>query len=433
MTAQLGSRTQYGGWRPRGVSMKRKTVLLVASGLLVLAGGGVATAAVSGALGDDKPGTQSTMTGDPIGFHPEQSLAITDIQAQLAKSPDTNAGAFTDGKTGSAALTVNVVDGAQLDAKSAASLEAGRKTGITITYRTVPNSQAELDQAQGEVCGVGKYQGVTIQYCAVDPRTDLVEVQIPVGSGVKTDNPRVHMIEAEPLKRVHAARYFDTLPVYGSALIAYPVSGGVIECSSAMKIFNKYGEPLMLTAGHCSNHGQNYWTSNPSGALSSTYIGYNKYDLYGSLVCSVSVPCMDIQAIGNTSTLAYGPKTWIGVGNSTTWALNTNVAAPYYGQQVYVDGAITGQAVQGTVQGLGYCYTDEGGKYICNNWDVWPNTGGITMCQGGDSGGPVFGPNGHGGLIQVGIFSALDPGANVCTFTALSSVLTKWQSTLALN
>lgn len=55
------------------------------------------------------------------------------------------------------------------------------------------------------------------------------------------------------------------------------------------------------------------------------------------------------------------------------------------------------------------------------------------VCQQGDSGGPVFAYDGQGGVIAVGIISAVDTTNGNCTYTQVPAILNAWTSTITIG
>lgn len=450
MTTQPGNGTQYGGWRPRGVSMKRKSMLLVASGLLVLgAGTGVAwaTGAASSVLGIDKVEPagltpQPILTGSPETA--AQMLAVSAVTEQLNAEPTTNGGEYTP--DGPSTLVIYTVGDYKPSAKLAPLVAKAQNAGVKVTYTPVTYSTAQLTDAM-HVCDGGTLSsGVNVLECSIDPTTNHVEVKVAEADAQKagvTDS-RVHVTAVaakDVTQKLSESRYFDTAPFYGSDF----VTGVYHACTTAFKIFNKYGEVFRLTAGHCTpsaGTGDRWESSNPVTGGVGQDQGYTEVGMYGGYFNPTCNPsCHDVMGIGWGGQGQFGtesPLIYIGAGNSGTSQYATAATFPAHNQQLYVMGGKSGQSVQATVASTsGGCFHDLNTRYICDEWKLTPNVQAF-LCQSGDSGSPVVGPDGHGGLIAVGILTDAEIRSDGtltgnCYMLSFGFVLNKWQSSLALN
>ncbi len=115
--------------------------------------------------------------------------------------------------------------------------------------------------------------------------------------------------------------------------------------------------------------------------------------------------------------------------------VNTTTAQPIaYAQDVgaginlYFSGSYGGQA-QGITVGSPGCFWDDKGLYTCSVQEVSP-VGTGSLCQGGDSGGPVYAPSSTPGkLIAIGIIKG--GNGTDCFYTQISPILNSWSSTIA--
>jgi hypothetical protein len=215
------------------------------------------------------------------------------------------------------------------------------------------------------------------------------------------------------LNRVFLDRYFDYAPFYGGdAIFINPQNPGV-NCTDAFATIGNVHtyNHWFLTAGHCGI--RNPWYTN----FSSHYqLGPTSTDYFNGFGGNTST---DVQTIGPVN---ESPAVW---GNSTQQYYPYTTFYAGNGQLITFDGATTGARFGNLVTNPGpFCEVVQG-ITDCNLGEA-QGANGQVICQGGDSGGPVFQRTtlGQGTWIKaVGLISAGSPDGTVCDYTLIGSAL----------
>lgn len=210
-------------------------------------------------------------------------------------------------------------------------------------------------------------------------------------------------------------RYTDTPPFWGGDRLYCARSLGAVLCTSGWTTLGNVhpNNHWVLTAGHC---GYNTFYTNASNWQT---VGTTSTDYMAGYGGSTTI---DVQTIGAN---AWG----------AVWENGSNLATPYdtlhpgLGQQITFDGAQTGMVTNNPVTDPGpFCILGDetaDGETYCGLGEA-DNPEFDTICQGGDSGGPVFQRTSNPGSIQaVGIISlgyVSDTGLQSydCVYTLLS-------------
>lgn len=196
-------------------------------------------------------------------------------------------------------------------------------------------------------------------------------------------------------------RYTDVSPFWGGDQIER--GGGASICTGGFAVVgNSSGHDFMLTAGHCGTASAWYLTGSNGGdgdgtemgGTSTNYFGDGNYD--------------DFQTI---ATLPHGsastdPAVW---GNSGSTYGVIGSTDPSSGSHMTFDGSVTGMVQGATVGGSDLCvWFDDDTVLDCN---LIEGTDSSTICQLGDSGGPVFVVDGTtGDVYAVGTVVGEDDG-----------------------
>jgi hypothetical protein len=177
------------------------------------------------------------------------------------------------------------------------------------------------------------------------------------------------------------------------------------------------GAGYMITAYHCVRTADpRFWTTDAAGSPSGSYVGQ----------VTVLDPRHDIAYIKTAASTV--PSTWDG---AIYPKLNqfvkpvTAMAQPTRSMnRVCTSGSFSGVRCYGTVTGGGPHWMDSAGdamgQYEAWLWTVENNVAGASMGARGDSGGPVFVPNGNN-VTAIGMISAADTSSSApCTGDATS-------------
>ena len=162
------------------------------------------------------------------------------------------------------------------------------------------------------------------------------------------------------------------------------------------------GKTFMLTAAHCTGLNQAVYTNTSTprliGDVSAIHFSTRGYDI-------ATVPGTGIGAVyGNTTT--YGVKS---AGNPST------------STYVTFDGAKTGEVHTVHVISATTCVTFSDGVTTCHLFVGYK--GGLLVCQGGDSGGPVYQRLPTGGVKASGIIIGVTTVTGTCFAQRIKTTL----------
>jgi hypothetical protein len=203
-------------------------------------------------------------------------------------------------------------------------------------------------------------------------------------------------------------RYYDGPPFYNGDRIFMDNNTGN-KCTDAFAFKgNNSGKIFGITAGHCG--GSSIWTNLSAhyemGPISTRYFSNNGWDLE-SFTCNCA-----------------GPVWYEGPGIGTGQGYTHHVIGSCYcgtGQLVATDGASTGEVPDTTVGATNVCVTFEDGVTTCH-LDVTSKANTV-ICQGGDSGGPVYQRAPNNNVYAVGVIIGEANFGNTCYYHPYTSVL----------
>ncbi len=170
-------------------------------------------------------------------------------------------------------------------------------------------------------------------------------------------------------------RYNDCSPFLGGDQISHPVGGGVYtECTGGFGVSgNASGHDFMLTAGHCGTTSAWDLTGDDvdMGSTATNYFQDSQHDDFET-----------IYTLPHGSSSA-GEGVW---GNDGASFIIAGTEIPAQGSKMTFDGSVTGEVRGASVGDNDLCQV-VGGIETCH---LIEGTDSNTICQGGDSGGPVY-------------------------------------------
>lgn len=401
------------------------SVLAVASLWLpvavVSAGPAAAVPDPAGPAAASKPAQRSSPAVAPaLAAAQRRTLArwqvIQKIQDTVGRHPGAYAGLSAHGDR---RITIHLAKGQQAPAgEIGAARRAAAAVGIAVSVDRQNNSFAALTALANSIPKARPFAalGRNLSTWGVDPATNSVEV------GVVHLTPRIAAtmralyggkvtLVQRPRATPVLGRFADTAPYWGGDRIRDPAD--TAECSSGFTMTNLYGVRFVITAGHCYPSGETVDT--PSGAG----MGTVDYRRYGS-------GNLDNELIGGST---YQGFIYTGDINSHAAEIVHSAANSCYQCQVYFDGSVTGQSLATIVSPGPYCEIATDGQQSCGLIEA-VSAGGNDICNFGDSGGPVYAYDGHGGVTAVGIIHGRY-GPEDCNFTEVPAILSYWQSTIS--
>lgn len=198
---------------------------------------------------------------------------------------------------------------------------------------------------------------------------------------------------------VSAGRTNDIAPFYDGDQITGGQYGALCTAAYAMTS-NATGQTFMLTAGHC---GSGTW-STQAQQMGNTYSSYFE-DGSENDFQTIDVPGGAIAEV------------W---GNGGTLYPVSGQLLPAVGTQITFDGSVTGEVTNNNVtatNAIDYSVYDSLNNTYYNAYPMVQayNPNGYTICQPGDSGGPVFQRTSGSNVNAVGTIVAYDAGTGECS------------------
>lgn len=420
-------------------------VLVVASSAASWAGPPLSNAA-SSPVPPVKPGpTQpAPYANDTIGFDAPQQIASSRLRDFLDASPDANGGLSSSGPSH---VTVHMLTGDSGQSPSlAAQISQTQAAGVTVDIDHVTRSTSDLEKLQSSVCSSATFSQARVTGCGVDPDTNSVRVGLEtLTDAVAVDSAQSYGDAVTVVQQgvpTLAGRLSDTVPYIAGDAWGY-VTNSILgttthHCTEGFTMTDRFGNDYAMTAGHCFGAGVTgvkTYTANQAlggpGTINSTQLGTEYFTQYtGTCSPGGSQYCYDGAIIKDQS---YAGLSWIGgVGTNTLQGI-TGVTNANEGTYLYFAGAVTGQTVLGVTTGPPFCYSDSAGNWQCALQRVNRVGGTGTLCQGGDSGGPVYGPDGQGGLIAVGQIDACASDGSYGYYTMVPTLLSGWTATIKIG
>jgi hypothetical protein len=355
--------------------------------------------------------------------HPPPPSLAEQVQALQAKFPDAYGGQETT-QAGDLVIYVAAAPHAA-EFLAAVQKEAALHRGQRYTVAHVAHSWTQLeDLANVKIAGdTPKWRRHGIALGRWGPQAALNKVVIELrspsaaaekallaayGSDWVTVSPQPFTMKLE-----FKDRYYDRAPFYGGDAIFPDPSNPFAFCTDSFTVRNSNGYIRQLTAGHCySRHPwyTNFYSKYVLGDTSGNYysgFGGNTY--------------VDIQHV-------YANATDYVWGNSTTLYHPFDTYTPDYSDGICFDGAHTGEVCDATVTYAGPFCEIVGGYNDCWLGEAHKSS---VVCQGGDSGGPVYQRTSTAGEIKaVGSISAGTPDGTYCDYTQMSAIESRTGVTL---
>ena len=228
----------------------------------------------------------------------------------------------------------------------------------------------------------------------------------------------VTVAQGEPARA--ASRDSDASPFKAGAHInsaINPATGKPLRCSSGFTGESTTNHArYMITAYHCVVRSDpRFWTSDASGVKHGSFIGT-------ATVLDRDHDIAYVRVTGGSTT----PETWDGAIYPKTGQFRKPVTLMNFPERgvdnsnmrrVCTSGAFSGARCYATVKGGGWVAIDLNGDGVgdYSSW-LWQadSNDGSSIAGHGDSGGPVFIPNGSE-VTAIGMVSAIGPANAVCT------------------
>ncbi|BBH18013.1 hypothetical protein Back2_23000 [Nocardioides baekrokdamisoli] len=363
-----------------------------------------------GAAATDKGATDAGIVDVNLAT---QSLLADDIHTltTLAEAqPSRYGGVYSNGPTAVTICDTGSGPNASIDAEVAKL----RTDGATVAVTSCSFTIAQLNSVLAAVSTSQLFadNGVSLNRWGLNYGNDSVDVgvsSIPPGFADKVANtfgPAISLF----VQGVAGAtgRLDDNQPYWGGDRITNG-SG----CTSGFSAHTSSGGWYSITAGHC-------WTLNTP-----VYVNGNTSKGYGTVSHrSFGNNSVDAELINGKT---YASDIWNGGVTTTSDLAVQGSGYSCQGCQINFDGSFSGQTLGTVQQANTFCATiksPEFGNYTACGLREVKSSGG-TLCQGGDSGGPVFAYNGPGGATAVGIITGQYSNSD-CLYTQVPDILSRW-------
>lgn len=345
---------------------------------------------------------------------------VGEIQQLVQEFPNIFGGVWADPSTG--VVTINLVSGGRTSANRDAAV--GRLNSIGTAA-----DPAILSRPKHWTVRVNEDQGPS--YGALKSALDKVPTFLPVANrlgsaitswyldsrqraiviGATAITPALTSAAGELLNGVARLvpsempkpvdRWIDSQAYYGGDHINIP-GGNIYGCTSSFEAYdpNASNHKGVLSAGHCYSVGtvvaQGYISS--GHLYSSGNIGKVTHKSYANY--QPDAEFMDSTTLGTS----VSDFIWLGGNPPNGIAKASGAGTSFQGLTVCFDGAWTGENCNAVVNGSEGCVNI--GIIDCSAWPV-SSQNGSRLTQSGDSGGPVFYPDGFGGLTAYGTITAV--------------------------
>jgi hypothetical protein len=432
--------------------LARHTRLLIASAAAVIAVTAISLTAPAAASATT--GSQATpLSKSPRATAAHPPLTLQDIVQKLGAATYQDAyGGMTVSPTRQETavpshITIYVVAAAPDAAhflsaiRNAAATPGGRATSYSIV--DVRHSFAQLYALTLKMAkqrGTWLHRGINLQMWGPDPSTNKVSVSVErYSSGAAQSlyasygtslmsvsttslDMNLHLLGDNPQVNTSQGRFQDSNPFYGGDYINNPNTN--IGCTDGF-VMDGATHPAnrwLMTAGHCGN--QSTWYTN----LTDFYLlGHTQTNYFAPNGGSTNY---DVESIGIASPWTAWGEVW---GNDYTIYNPYTTLTPGVGQGITFDGSITGEVHDIGVTTAGpTCFTASGVP-VCGAGEAG-STNGAVICQGSDSGGPVYQRTSTAGEVQaIGLIAASNDTYNVCIYTLLNAIMGPTDTTLDTN
>ena len=317
---------------------------------------------------------------------------------------------------------------------------------LKVVYNSVKFSIADLDPIYTAMPNIAPFDKNVNRYMrwSFNPDTNSVDIgvnglkqkEVVAAKSLYGDKVRVYETTAvKPLSGCPPARYDcrvnDQNPFAGGLWVQVGQDRKV-PCSTAFPFVSDTGV-YMLTAGHCLfNKSSRTDRVYMYGPQFNNIVGIITSSLYYGAARRYNYDAAAIHAAGT-----FTGQVWVGGTNKGlvsshsytvgAYGIRASGIAPPQGTIVYTDGSKSGQhrAVTQEFQG---CDQGNGFQKSCGVQNISPYTKGDTICQSGDSGGPVWIYSGSGLVTAVGIIKG-GSGAD-CNYTRVAEVLHDFRGTI---
>jgi hypothetical protein len=304
--------------------------------------------------------------------------------------------------------------------------DTASSTPVTYTIKYVAHSWRQLNQVTNQMATTWRRwhaRGINIAQVGPDVGSNKVVVTLKRYSKasatavIKAYGPGMVTVSKASLPGYFKPldRYTDTPPFFAGDRLYYAKSVGAVLCTSGWTTLGNVhpNNHWILTAGHC---GYNTFYTNASNWQK---VGTTSTDYMAGYGGSTTI---DVQTIGSS---AWG-VVW---ENGDVTAFPYDTLYPGLGQQITFDGSITGMVTNNPVTEPGpFCVLGDetlDGETYCGLGKA-SNPEFDTICQGGDSGGPVFQRTSNPsqvqaiGIISLGYVSDTGLVSYECDYTLLS-------------
>lgn len=316
------------------------------------------------------------------------------------------------------------------DAKLVSAVNALDTHGYPVTVVAVKRSYSQLMSITAKLLRAHSHlqaKGIDLAQFGPDPASGTVEVTLlkPTASGMSAlasaqGAPVAssdYRAEASAVLKQQAgagitlrSQYATGLPVLANRYDDKAAFAGGdriyrdgVMCTSGFNLHGLGGVEYMLTAGHC---GSGTWTTQAQtmGNTSNNYL------------TSTSGNDFQLTALAGGGT---GSVWTTGGGGAPV----TGAYFPAVGNPITFNGSVTGEVRGVTVQatGVSACFTDQlTGGTVCATHLIRANKNGAVVCQGGDSGGPVYEHTPSLNVLAVGIIEGTN--GSTCWATQIDHI-----------
>jgi streptogrisin A len=353
--------------------------------------------------------------------------ALDRIRTKVNSRPDVYAGISTNGP---ADVTIHVVKGREANADTGTLRHEAGLEKIAAKVVLAERSTADLKKTSEAIRDNEALAPTLVSY-GIDPASNRVTVGVTgltaeLESAVRAQfGEAVSLyVEARPTRTY--GRFRDSSPFYGGIRF-----GNVNNaCTHGFSVTNAHGTRYALTAGHCGTLGTTFAAMTASGGTRNRGEGYANF---GTMQFRrLAEGDVDAGLIGGVD---YGGRMWAhsNLHDDGDSSLPVHGSAnSCQGCRVIFNGSFTGLHT-GFLNGPGdRCYRFDDGILSCGMQLVTSTSGGA-ICQGGDSGGPVFAYDGRGGVIAVGIITGGGGAFGSCYYTQIPTILNIWTSRITID
>jgi hypothetical protein len=359
----------------------------MASGITRVSKWAILAGVVAGLAGGASAGAQPSDSTSP-------SLGLSDFASQVETLGETGYGNSFTGAVVSG-TGIDVYANPVTDVGLPVAISSLNSNGYSVTYHPTTLSYDDLDALNnklGDLQPQLQAAGVQISESAPDPATDSVAVTLTPSADASTTTAAGVLssiagpgftvaAQAVPPAESDTSSQASVTPDAGQGAGQRPFAGGdeirgpSPFCTGGFGVVgNASGTPFMLTAGHC---GRGTWSTPATtmGPTSSLYFRNPAEDDFQTIRVGSKVSGNIIGKVNGAS------KQYPVVGEDI----------PAIGARITVDGALTGEKNFELVvanDARQYVHNPNGPNYYAAHQVVV--VGAPPVCQGGDSGGPMF-------------------------------------------